>query len=117
MFRRLVSPATQFLPRWLLRQIVASFPAQTRVEQLKKVVGAMDKRAGDIYADKKREFAKGDTDVVQQVRGGKDIISVLSASLSLSYRRRSLTRRTVRANYAVDEKDRLTEEEVVAQMS
>lgn len=58
--------------------IVSVFPEQTRVEQLKKVVGTMDKRAGDIYMDKKRAFAMGDTEVVQQVQGGRDILSVLS---------------------------------------
>lgn len=117
MFRRLVSPATQFLPRWLLRQLVASFPEQTRVEQLKKVIDAMDKRAGDIYAEKKRGFAKGDVDVVQQVQGGKDIISVLSASLILYHYCCILITCLVRANSAADEKNRLTEEEIVAQMS
>ena len=79
MFRKVVPPALQLLPRSLLRMIVSVFPVQTRVEQLKRVVGTMDKRASDIYMDKKRAFAKGDTDVVQQVEGGKDILSVLSA--------------------------------------
>ena len=58
--------------------LVAAFPVRTRVRELGRVVGTMYSRAGDIYADKKRAFAKGDTDVVQQVEGGKDILSVLS---------------------------------------
>ena len=117
MFRKVVPPATQLLPRALLRMLVAAFPVRTRVRELGRVVGTMYSRAGDIYADKKRAFAEGDAEVVRQVQRGKDTLSILSEwAFGLCWCH-VLTRTLVRANAALDEKDRLTEEEVVAQMT
>ena len=46
MFRKVVPPATQLLPRALLRMLVAAFPVRTRVRELGRVVGTMYSRAG-----------------------------------------------------------------------
>lgn len=70
MFRKVVPPATQLLPRALLRMLVGTFPVRTRVHELGRVVSTMYALAGDIYADKKRAFAEGDTEVVR-CRGGR----------------------------------------------
>ncbi|TFY67960.1 hypothetical protein EVJ58_g1307 [Rhodofomes roseus] len=94
-----VSPSMK-LPKWLRRTIVESFPAGTRIERLKKVVDTMDGNARAIYTAKRCSLEKGDAEVVKQVSAGKDIISVL-----------------IRANTTAQEKDRLSEEEIVAQMS
>ncbi|KAH9913843.1 cytochrome P450 [Fomitopsis serialis] len=60
----------------------------------------MDRRAREIYAEKKEALEKGDAEVTKQVGRGKDILSIL-----------------MRANSSADVNDRLPEEEVIAQMS
>ncbi|EPT01796.1 hypothetical protein FOMPIDRAFT_1048392 [Fomitopsis schrenkii] len=93
-------PLFESLPRWMLSAAVQAFPTGTRIHEIAKVVNTLDQRTKEIYAEKKRALAKGGAEMAKQVGQGKDIISVL-----------------LRANAAADEKDRLSEEEVIAQMS
>ncbi|EPS99479.1 hypothetical protein FOMPIDRAFT_1096252, partial [Fomitopsis schrenkii] len=93
-------PLFEGLPRWMCSAAVQAFPTGTRVHGIAEVVNTLDQRTKEIYAEKKQALAKGDAEMAKQVGQGKDIISVL-----------------LRANAAADEKDRLPEEEVIAQMS
>ncbi|EPS92688.1 hypothetical protein FOMPIDRAFT_82656, partial [Fomitopsis schrenkii] len=99
-FLRPFLPLYESLPHWMRSAALGLFPAGTRIRELARTVTMLDKRTKEIYAEKKRALSKGDTETVKQVGQGKDIISIL-----------------LRANAAADEKDRLPEEEVIAQMS
>lgn len=80
----------------------------------------MDAQSTDIYAKKKEALARGDEEVVKQVGQGKDIMSVLR-EYSQSFDRCTdfmmLVRSTVRANMVANEKDKMSEEEVIGQMT
>ncbi|KZT73889.1 cytochrome P450 [Daedalea quercina L-15889] len=98
---RQVSASTQrILPAWFRRAVVDAFPSGTEVHKLKKAVDTMDSRSREIYNAKKVALAKGDAAVVKQVAEGKDIMSIL-----------------MRANAVADVADRLSEDEVIHQMS
>ncbi|EPT01078.1 hypothetical protein FOMPIDRAFT_1121281 [Fomitopsis schrenkii] len=60
----------------------------------------MSSRSREIYIAKRKTLKKGDAELVQQVAEGKDIMSIF-----------------MRANTAADPKDRLSEDEVIEQMS
>ena len=106
------------VPAWLRRAAVDLFPRGTRVHAVKEIIDTMDHNSHEIYNLKKAALATGDSEVVKQVSEGKDILSVLSES-SFPVRC-ALCRSTtlaVRANAVADGADRLSDEEVVAQMS
>lgn len=106
------------VPAWLRRAAVDLFPRGTGVHAVKEIIDTMDHNAHEIYNIKKAAFAKGDTEVVKQVSEGKDILSVLSMShLLLPSIADRLTSPLVRANAVADGADRLSDEEVVSQMS
>ncbi|KAH9832025.1 cytochrome P450 [Rhodofomes roseus] len=91
---------SESLPIWMRRAFVKTFPPGTRIHSLAQIVSTLHSSATQIYADKKRGLEKGDAEMVNQVGKGKDLISIL-----------------LRANAAADLKDRLPDEEVIAQMS
>ncbi|EPT05081.1 hypothetical protein FOMPIDRAFT_1045154 [Fomitopsis schrenkii] len=99
-YRRLLVMTQDTVPAWLRRAAVDLFPRGTGVHAVKEIIDTMDHNAHEIYNIKKAAFAKGDTEVVKQVSEGKDILSVL-----------------MRANAVADGADRLSDEEVVSQMS
>ncbi|KAK7678132.1 hypothetical protein QCA50_018925 [Cerrena zonata] len=70
------------------------------LQRLKNVVLKMDSEAKNIYTDKKTSLQVGEESVLRQVGEGKDIMSIL-----------------LRANGAASEEDRLSEDEVIGQMS
>ncbi|KAH9833165.1 cytochrome P450 monooxygenase [Rhodofomes roseus] len=88
------------VPRWLQRAVVQAFPADSPIRKLLEAVDTMDRQSRAIYSMKKRAFDQGDAEVVKQIGEGKDILSIL-----------------MRANAQADVNERLSEEEVVAQLS
>ena len=88
-----------------------------RIKDLLRTIGTLDTRSKEIFADKKRALAKGDVEMVKQVGRGKDIISILRASMFDDCVHCINHPMPVRANAVADENDRLPEEEVIAQMS
>ncbi|KZT73355.1 cytochrome P450 [Daedalea quercina L-15889] len=100
LYRKVIASTQYILPAWLRRTVVDAFPNGTEVHTLKKVIDIMDSRSREIYNAKKVAFAEGDATIMKQVAQGKDIISIL-----------------MRANSVADAADRLSEEEVIHQMS
>ncbi|KAF9236431.1 cytochrome P450 [Melanogaster broomeanus] len=70
------------------------------VREISSVVDVMDKTCIDVFEAKKKALAEGDEAVVQQVDQGKDIMSIL-----------------LRENTAASEQDRLSDAELLGQMS
>ncbi|KAH9936147.1 cytochrome P450 [Fomitopsis serialis] len=105
------------IPAWVRRAVVDVFPRGTTVHAVKEMVDTMDFHSRAIYDAKKLAFQKGDAEVVKQVAEGKDIMrsSVrLHPSLYVLNKSKYLQ---VRANSLADAADRLSEEEVIQQMS
>ncbi|KAH9936146.1 cytochrome P450 [Fomitopsis serialis] len=100
LYRQVTVITQNIVPAWLRRAVVDAFPRGTTVHAVKEIVDTMDFHARAIYDSKKLAFQKGDAEVVKQVAEGKDIMSIL-----------------MRANSVADAADRLSEEEVIAQMS
>ena len=80
----------------------------------------MHERAIHIYGLKKAALAKGDDGAKELCREGKDLMSVMRAYSSLL--NRSITIEcthscALRANMAADDTDRLSDEELIGQMS
>ncbi|KAI0733602.1 cytochrome P450 [Fomitopsis betulina] len=100
LFERLNVVGPKVLPARVRRALVEMFPKGTLVHRVKEIVDTMDSRSREIFNGKKAAIAKGDAEVVKQVAEGKDLISIL-----------------MRANSLADAADRLSEEEVIHQMS
>ncbi|KAA1478305.1 cytochrome P450 [Dentipellis sp. KUC8613] len=83
-----------------LRTLLAHRGPSRRVRALARINGVMARTSARILAQKKAALALGDEAVVHQVGEGRDIMSVL-----------------LKANMAAAEEDRLSEEELLAQMS
>ncbi|KAF9448714.1 cytochrome P450, partial [Macrolepiota fuliginosa MF-IS2] len=86
------------LPR-LKRFLVECLPFQ-RIRELTKVIDIMHHTSRDIISAKKKALASSDPEVVAEMTSKKDIISIL-----------------MRANAAASEEDRLTDEEVLGQIT
>ncbi|OSX64591.1 hypothetical protein POSPLADRAFT_1044111 [Postia placenta MAD-698-R-SB12] len=70
------------------------------VQKVKSIVDTMSTRSTRIFVSKKKALADGDKAVLEQVGKGKDIMSVL-----------------MKANSLASEDDRLSEKELISQMS
>lgn len=102
--------------RWLLDQVPLP-----NVQRLKDLSDVMIERSKDIISEKRIAMEKGDEALLQQVGEGKDIMSILCAlyiiiPLSTTFLIHLLPPK-VKANMEASEKDQLTEEELLAQMS
>ncbi|KAI0262732.1 cytochrome P450 [Gloeopeniophorella convolvens] len=86
-------------PAWFLKIAGRILPWE-RLNHAMDVAGMMTTNASKVYEAKKRLLEEGDDATVKQVGEGKDIISLL-----------------IRANSEASDKDRLSEEEIVAQMT
>ena len=65
-----------FGPAWFRRLLVDLAPLQT-IQRLKYIVDTMHKRSLEIYHAKKAAIENGDTELLNAVGEGKDIMSVL----------------------------------------
>ena len=89
-----------------------------RLNHFMDVAETLNSRSRGIYETKKRLLELGDDATVRQVGDGKDIISLLSAYNAPRFQIRNLKRSfVVRASVTGPEGDRLSEEELVAQMA
>lgn len=105
-------------PAWFRRFIIDILPSKP-VQKMKGIIDIMQKTSEDIVAQKREALAAGEDSVVRQMGAGKDIMSILCEFLGCQiclnlFRIRYLL--SVRANMAADEKDRLTEVELIGQM-
>ncbi|EJF55944.1 cytochrome P450 [Dichomitus squalens LYAD-421 SS1] len=96
---RLITPyLSYFGPAWFRRLLLNCFPIKG-IHRLKHIVDTMHKRSEEIYHAKKTAIEKGDTDLLNAVGEGKDVMSVL-----------------LRENMKASAEDRLPDKEVLAQM-
>lgn len=102
-------------PAWMRRIIVAAVP-NARVKRLKDIVDTMYARSVGIMEGKKRAVQHGDSELMEQIGEGKDVMSILRTFLS-GYVIVSADRALVRANMGADAKEKLSDDEIVAQMS
>ncbi|KAL5496136.1 hypothetical protein ACEPAH_3053 [Sanghuangporus vaninii] len=86
-------------PAWLRRVIVRILPIK-RVQRLREIVTVMDKTVRVIYAEKCSRLKAGDSAVRAQMSEGRDITSIL-----------------LRENTKSTEEDKLSDEEILGQMS
>ncbi|KAI0270687.1 cytochrome P450 [Gloeopeniophorella convolvens] len=89
----------KIFPPWLLKSAGRLLPWK-RLNHLMDLAEIMNSSARKIYETKKKLLEQGDGATVEQIEGGKDILSVL-----------------MQANTRAAEGDRLSEEEVLAQMT
>jgi len=98
--RRFLQYVWMLGPAWFRRSLVRLMPDTWAIPQVVKIVETMDRRSREIYEAKKAALDRGDTQTVKQVGDGKDLMSIL-----------------MRANMAADNSERLSEAEVLAQMT
>ncbi|KAL7282853.1 hypothetical protein ACG7TL_002266 [Trametes sanguinea] len=101
-----VIPLTMFVgmlsyvfPEWVLRKLLWAIPHRD-VRHMMEISDLMARRSLEIINEKRAALQKGDDALVHHVGEGKDIMSLL-----------------LKANMAVSEAERHTDEELVAQMS
>ncbi|KAK7676944.1 hypothetical protein QCA50_020062 [Cerrena zonata] len=86
-------------PSWLRRWLLERVPSK-RVQRLKDIADILDENAKGVLSEKRAALKAGDTAIQEDVSSGKDIMSIL-----------------LRDNSAASEEDRLSEEELLGQMS
>ena len=101
-------------PAWFRRAVVDLIPLRD-VRIIRDGIDLMWRTSNEIYAQKKAALAAGDDAVAKQVGHGRDILSLLSTSLSLSHDDLRVLMITVRAN--MKSEDPLDEQELLGQMS
>ncbi|KAJ3548741.1 hypothetical protein NM688_g5258 [Phlebia brevispora] len=98
-YRMLAHHLSKLGPASLRGKIVELLP-DPNLRALKNIVDVMHMRSIEILEDKRRALREGDAAVEEQIGEGKDIMSIL-----------------LRANMSTSEEDKLSEEELIAQMS
>nr|BAK09502.1 cytochrome P450 [Postia placenta] len=83
-----------------VRRLAISLMPNAAVQKLRSIVDVMSARSVRIFMSKRKALADGDEAVLEQIGKGKDIMSVL-----------------MKANELASENDRLSEEELIGQMS
>ena len=119
MFVQLLPLAEAIIPDRLLAPLGKLLPFPALHQQMHNV-RMMRTRSREIYEQKKLALAQGDEAVKLQIGEGKDIMSVLGASHPLPTPSPTADTRflsVVKANTASAEGDRMSEEELVGQMT
>ena len=90
-----------------------------RVQRMRHITRTMHKRSEEIIAEKRAALQKGEQSALQLVVGGKDIMTILRKPPNVSSSIYSGTQNcnTVEANMAASEKEQLSNEEMIAQVS
>lgn len=102
-----------------LRRTVAERLPHEKFQRLRKIVDTMHERSVHIYNEKRAAIERGDEGLKQQLGEGKDIMSILREYFIVHGRPClcSLKVYLVRANMFADAEDRLSEGELIGQMS
>ena len=82
-----------------------------------KISDIMTQRSQKIIDEKKAALAKGDAGLAHEIGEGKDIMSICRASFLAIYVVLPDMGYTVRANMAAADNEKMTDEEILAQMS
>ena len=88
-----------------------------KVQRMMRVSDTMARRSTEIIAERKAALAKGDEALAHEVGEGKDIMSICRAPSLTSLAFSLLTIDTVKSNMAAAENEKMTDEEIQAQMS
>ena len=113
-----LSVGKKLLPSPLASQVVDMLPSK-RLQRLSGIVRTMYKRSTEIVSEKRAVLQKGDQFTLHQVAEGKDIMSILREppNVSSTVDPNPLNCIIVKANMAASEKEQLSNEEVIAQIS
>ncbi|CDO75034.1 hypothetical protein BN946_scf184640.g9 [Trametes cinnabarina] len=95
----LVPIMSYVMPRWLIAAILRAIP-HAELQKMMRISSVMAQRSKEIINEKKMALMKGDDELKYKVGEGKDIMSIL-----------------LRANMLAPEEEKLTDEELIAQMS
>ncbi|KAI0806688.1 cytochrome P450 [Fomes fomentarius] len=99
LLRNVIPTMSYILPERYIRAIFGVSPI-ANLRRLTEIANTMDRRSEEIVEEKKAALTAGDEDLVRRVGEGKDIMSIL-----------------LKANTAASAKEKLTDPELVAQMS
>ncbi|KAI0628824.1 cytochrome P450 [Trametes polyzona] len=97
--RQLLPVLVHIGPAWIRRKVVEMLP-EGPAQKMRRISDALAERSAELVNAKKRALQQGDEAVKLQVGEGKDIMSVL-----------------LRENMKASDEDRLTDEELIAQVS
>lgn len=104
-------------PKWFRRWLVDMIPNE-QVKRLKEIVDILDVNTRRIFFGKMAALEAGDAAVKEQVSNGKDIMSILcKSSCIFHFEMTNIRNLTVRENLNASDEDRLSEEELLGQMS
>ncbi|KAM5542007.1 hypothetical protein V8D89_004317 [Ganoderma adspersum] len=87
------------LPDWIIRRILRATPTK-QVQKIMDISDVIVNRSREIIEEKREILLKGDVAMAHQVGEGKDLMSIC-----------------LKANLAATEKEKMTDEELLAQMS
>ncbi|OSD02190.1 cytochrome P450 [Trametes coccinea BRFM310] len=87
------------MPCWLIAAILRAIP-HAELQKMMRISSVMAQRSKEIINEKKMALMKGDDELKHKVGEGKDLMSIL-----------------LRANMLAPEEEKLTDEELIAQMS
>ena len=113
-----MSVGNKLLPPWASSYILDALPSR-RVQRIRYISRTMTERSAEIVAEKRAALQKGEQSALQQVVGGKDIMTILRKPPNVSSSIYSGTQNCniVEANMAASEKEQLSNEEMIAQVS
>ena len=107
----------QLGPAWLRRQIVELMPHRG-LQKTKDIVDTLARKSVEIFEDKKAALLRADAETSKQMTEGKDLLSLMSeCSMRRCQYRAHRLQSPVRANMAASAADKLSEDELIAQMS
>ncbi|KIP09650.1 hypothetical protein PHLGIDRAFT_116131 [Phlebiopsis gigantea 11061_1 CR5-6] len=99
-FWRILSPYyTKYVPL-VIRRLIVRWAPQRKVQRLRQIADDLERHSKEIFYSKKSALERKDAAVTHQVEDGQDLFSIL-----------------VKANMTVSKEDRLSEEELIAQVS
>jgi hypothetical protein len=100
------------------RRFVVDLLPFKNVRRLRDIVDVIHNTSIEILEAKRRALKDGDEAVARQIGGGKDIISILSMCIQTSlYSSTHPLFWLVKGNMAASEEDRLSDDEVLAQVA
>ena len=104
------------VPRWILHWVAERLPHEG-FQRVREVTRTIHERSVEIFNEKKAALQQGDEALKCQIAEGKDIMSLLRKPHPARALQQYSDRSLVKADMTADVHDRLTEEELVAQMS
>ena len=99
-----------------MRALFRALPYK-RLSEVMRISDTITRRSQEIIDEKKAALAKGDAGLAHEVGEGKDIMSICCALRSSASCCRFLTEGPVKANMAATDNEKMTDEEILAQMS